>query len=208
MAFRIFVLFMLQHRLQFAKTQSVHDCSNVFCCLRICFVQLCSNFSICVCAPICARKLAFCCVELLPTCPTFVSYAFVFRVGRCRLWGAHRMHDLPSSALQCTVRNEMNLLACSACVCCLFDLLAFVACVLLLAYVCLRVVIAFVACVFCLRFLLACFVCVSCRRLLLVCSAFFCCWRLLICFCCRFLLAFLLAFLLICLLSFVAGVFC
>ena len=27
--------FTLQHRLQFAKTQSVHDCSNVSCCLRI-----------------------------------------------------------------------------------------------------------------------------------------------------------------------------
>ena len=51
-------------------------------------------------------ELAFFCVELLPTCPTFVSFAFFFRVGRCRLWGAHRMHDLPNSALQCTVRNE------------------------------------------------------------------------------------------------------
>ena len=69
---------MLQHRLQFAKTQSVHDCSHVFVLPAYLFVQWCSNFSICVCAPICARKLAFCCVELLPTCPQLRELRFLF----------------------------------------------------------------------------------------------------------------------------------
>ena len=90
----------------------------VFCCSVVFELQ-----SLCLCTDLCEEACAFC-VEFLPTCPTFVSFAFFFRVGRCRLWGAHRMHDLPNSALQCTVRNEMNGTdseRCSYCSCCTSD---------------------------------------------------------------------------------------